>query len=355
MTGAWPIGPFAHRGEVLGPDPDAAFECPVLGTKVAWAAKDVFNPAAVVRDGAVHLLVRAEDDRGDVAGTSRIGLATSCDGVHFEIDPEPVLHPDDDPWQAWEWPGGCEDPRVVERPDGTYVCLYTAFDGKVARLFVATSPDLRRWAKHGPAFAGTPHALAWSKSASVVTEVVGDRLVAKQVDGLFWMYWGEGACFAATSTDLVAWQPVEFTPDTSRYLTRAAGRWRIGRADPAPSLRPVAFPRRGGFDSMLVEPGPPAVATDHGIVLIFNGANHPTRGDASVPAGAYQPGQMLFAAGDPLALLARSTEPTIRTGAGDDGQVGNVCFAEGLVRHDGRWLLYTGLGDSRIGLATAPT
>ena len=60
-------------------------------------------------------------------------------------------------WQAWEWPGGCEDPRVVESPDGGFVCTYTAFDGKVGSLFVATSPDLRRWTKHGPAFARTPY------------------------------------------------------------------------------------------------------------------------------------------------------------------------------------------------------
>jgi hypothetical protein len=55
-----------------------------------------------------------------------------------------------------EWPGGCEDPRVVESPHGGFVATYTAFNGKVPTVFVATSDDLRRWTKHGPALASTP-------------------------------------------------------------------------------------------------------------------------------------------------------------------------------------------------------
>ena len=31
----------------------------------------------------------------------------------------------------------------------------------------------------------------------------------------------------------------------------------------------------------------------------------------------------------------------------------NVCFVEGLVAFDGRWLLYYGMGDSRISIASA--
>ena len=60
---------------------------------MAWEEKDVFNPAAVVKDGLVHLIYRAEDTVGRFAGTSRIGLATSRDGLHFERRPQPVLFP----------------------------------------------------------------------------------------------------------------------------------------------------------------------------------------------------------------------------------------------------------------------
>jgi predicted GH43/DUF377 family glycosyl hydrolase len=36
------------------------------------------------------------------------------------------------------------------------------------------------------------------------------------------------------------------------------------------------------------------------------------------------------------------------------GQVSQVCFVEGLVRHRGKWLLYYGTADSKIAVAEAP-
>jgi predicted GH43/DUF377 family glycosyl hydrolase len=228
---------------VLQRDPLLRFHCPVSGADVAWAAKDVFNPGAVVREGRIHLLVRAEDAVGPFSGTSRIGLATSDDGVRFALEPACVLFPADDEWQSEEWPGGCEDPRVVESPDGGYVCLYTAFDGRVGRLFAASSPDLRRWTKHGPASAGTPYAKRWSKSGAFVTELRDDRLVAARRRPLLDVL-GRGICFAATSPDLVRWEPVEFDASEDRHLSHdRTRRARAGRsaACRASALRPLAF------------------------------------------------------------------------------------------------------------------
>jgi predicted GH43/DUF377 family glycosyl hydrolase len=351
--GGWALGPFRRRGTVLREVPEVTFACPVRGEPVAWAAKDVFNPGAVVHDGRVHLLVRAEDAVGRYAGTSRLGLAVSDDGLAFDLEPEPVLFPADDAWQAWEWPGGCEDPRLVESPDGGYVCLYTAFDGKHARLFVATSPDLRRWDKEGPAFAGTPHVTHWSKSGAVVTEARDGRLVAARIDGTYWMYWGEGICFAATSNDLVRWTPLTFDPG-DHYLSfrpdAPPGRlpWQLHPVPAASrSLRPLLFPRSGRFDARLVEPGPPAVLTDDGVVLVYNGA-----GD-----DGYRAGQALFDAHSPVSCIARATRPFLEPEGDDErhGQVDRVCFTQALVLWGGEWLLYFGMADSRIGVASAPT
>jgi predicted GH43/DUF377 family glycosyl hydrolase len=360
----WMLGPFVrHEGDVVTRQPDLTFSCPVSERSVAWAAKDVFNPGATVLDGRVHLLVRAEDDRGRFSGTSRLGLASSDDGMSFALDPTPVLFPDDR-WQAWEWPGGCEDPRVVTSPDGGFVCTYSAFDGKSPTLFVATSDDLRTWHKHGPAFADTAAARRSSKSGAIVTTMRDGRLEATRIDGRYWMYWGEGVCFAATSDDLVHWQPLEHDATGDRYLSyespaadrAGASPWRVHRVPGQSVLRPLLFPRPGRFDSLLVEPGPPALLTDDGIVLIVNGANHPTRGDPASPAFAYQPGQVLFDPCDPASCIARPTEPFLRVGVGDEtgGQVDNVCFAQGLVPFGAEWLLYLGRADSTIGCARAP-
>lgn len=351
----WPLGPFSKPGRILENRPPVAFDCPVARRRIKWAAKDLFNPGAVVRGGKVWLLVRAEDRVGRYAGTSRIGLAVSSDGLSFELKPEPVIYPDDDRWQAWEWPGGCEDPRVVESPDGGYVCAYTAFDGKTACLFVATSADLVRWKKHGPAFAGTPYVRRPSKSGAIVTKLKGGRLVAARVGGRFWMYWGEGVVYAAVSNDLVRWTPVEIETAPEGYLVYSPdGRWSIERPPTTKGLLPLAAPRRGRFDSLLAEPGPPAVLTKDGIVLIYNGANHPKRGHADAPAFAYQPGQLVFDSADPTAVVSRPATPFLNIDPDEaEGQVGNVCFAEGLVAFKGEWLLYLGLADSRLGVSAA--
>ena len=315
----------------------------------------------MVHDGKICLLVRAEDREGRYAGTSRIGLATSADGRNFVLEPEPVLAPGDDQWQAWEWPGGLEDPRVVESPDGGFVCGYTAFDGKVGALFMATSPDLKTWIKHGPAFAKTPYVRLPSKAGSIVTELKDGRLVAVKIDGKYWMYWGEGVIYAATSEDLIAWTPLEIDTAPERYLTwrpptdTRPANWKVDRVRGTMGLHPLAGPRKHRFDSMLTEPGPPAVLTKDGIILIYNGANNVKDGDPAAPAFAYQPGQMLFDAADPTAVIARRAEPFLRIDPAEaGGQVGSVVFAEGLVAFQGQWWLYTGLADSRLGVSTAP-
>ena len=92
------------------------------GGVVRWEALHTFNPAAVVRDGKVYLLYRAEDDTGEMAisgHTSRLGLAVSDDGLNFVRHPAPVVYPAADGQDVHEWHGGCEDPRLVEAPDGT--------------------------------------------------------------------------------------------------------------------------------------------------------------------------------------------------------------------------------------------
>jgi predicted GH43/DUF377 family glycosyl hydrolase len=355
---AWSIGPFTRRGEVLRQRANLSFDCPVAGASVAWAEKDVFNPAAVVHEGRLHLLFRAEDAVGRYSGTSRLGLASSDDGITFEVEPEPVLYPDDDTWQAWEWPGGCEDPRVVESPDGGFVCLYTAFDGKSGSLFVATSADLRHWDKRGPAFDGTPYVRRLSKSGAVVTEVVGDRLVAARIGDRFLMYWGEGTTYGAISEDLIHWTPLEFDPGSDRYLSYrtedGTGSWDIHRVPGQRVLRPLLFPRPERFDALLTEPGPPAVRTEDGVVLIYNGAEILIDGTST--SVAYQPGQVLFDPSDPFSPLVRDHEPMSLLGPVEqlEGQVDNVCFAEGLALFKGEWFLYYGMADSRIGCASAP-
>lgn len=324
---------------VIAPDTATRFFCPLRREWVAWQEGDTFNPAAAVRDGRVVLLYRAEDRSGEGIGqrTSRLGCAFSDDGVHFERLPEPVFYPDVDSQTALEWPGGVEDPRIVQTDEGLYVMFYTQWNRRQARLAVATSRDLLTWHKHGPAFAkahGGRFRDAFSKSASPVTRVDGGRQTVARIGGRYWMYWGEKFVNVAVSDNLTDWTPL------------------LG---PDGELLRVLEPRDGYFDSELTECGPPAVVTDAGILLLYNGKNVAgERGDGAYTPGSYCAGQALFDAADPTRLKGRLDKPFFvpeadfeRSGQYPAGTV----FIEGLVLHDGRWFLYYGCADSRVGVA----
>src|ERR1700678_1150130 len=96
---SWALLHFSKEDKlnpVLTPG-NGVFRDPIRERMVAWEAKDVFNPAIVVRAGKVYMLYRAQDKIGQPAGTSRIGLAESTDGYHFIRHPAPILYPGNDP------------------------------------------------------------------------------------------------------------------------------------------------------------------------------------------------------------------------------------------------------------------
>jgi beta-1,2-mannosidase len=340
-TDSWQLGKFVKPAEnpVLTADSTYTFLCPVKNTLVQWQKADVFNPAAVVRDGKVYVLFRAEDNPAAGIGgrTSRIGLAVSEDGIHFEKMKEPVLYPDSSEFMQYDYPGGCEDPRIVESEDGLYVLAYTSWNAKVARLSIATSRDLIHWEKKGPAFAkayGGKFLDIWSKSGSMVTELKDGRLLAARINGKYWMYWGETFVNVATSEDLINWTPL---------------------VDDQGELLRLISPRKNKFDSHLTECGPPALITEKGILLLYNGKNASgENADPSIPENTYCGGQVLFDRDDPVKVIARADTYYIKPDLPHEisGQYkAGTTFTEGLVYFKDRWYLYYGTADSMVGLA----
>lgn len=337
----WMLGPFTKLDDVnpcLVSDDTQMFACPVRNDVVQWEEKDVFNPAVIGYKGSVHMIYRAEDSIGQHAGTSRLGLARSKDGMHFQKEPQPVFYPNRDQMFQYEWEGGCEDPRIVKRADGLYVMTYTAYDGEIARLCVASSRDLRTWTKHGLAFVTTiegRYADLWSKSGAIVSvyDTIGN-ITAKMIKGKYWMYWGDKHLHLATSSDLITWTP----------LTDNAG-----------ELKSILAPRPYMFDSDLVEPGPPAMIRKDGILLIYNSRNFGAQRDTSMTDNAYHAGQVLFDLKDPTKVIQRSDRPFFVPDRPYEisGQINHVVFVEGLVCWKKRWMLYYGTADSKIAVAIA--
>jgi len=289
-----------------------ASDAPILSPQgTSWESAGTFNPAVIRRNGAFVMLYRAQD----AAGTSRLGYAESTDGIHFTRRAGPVLAPETE----YEKDGGVEDPRLQKFGD-TYYLTYTGYNKKDAQLCQATSQDLIHWERKGvilPAYKGNWNK-GWTKSGAIVPE---------QIDGKYWMYW------LGTSADKTDQMGLSYSADLLHWTEATE--------------TPVLPRRPGKFDSRVVEPGPPPILTESGIVLVYNGAD-----DKLI----YRAGVAVFDRKDPRKLLSRTDAPILSPEKDWEkaGQVPNVVFVEGMARQGNRWLFYYGGADKYVGVAEAP-
>ena len=351
-TDKWELTDFVKvdsLNPILKPSLDMTFFCPLRKDTIRWEARNVLNPSAVVREGKVYLFYRAQDSMG----TSRIGIAISDDGLSFTKQDQPVFYPDKDSMYDYEWNyrkrqesgpiedckscyfDGAEDPRIIESEDGTYWMTYTAYDGEKARLSLASSIDLINWSKHGLVLKEEKYHNMWSKSGAIIGELKEGRVIASKIDGKYWMYFGDTDLFLAHSEDLLNWLPA--TDEESGDLIT------------------VMHKRKGYFDSRLVEPGPFALKTQEGILLIYNGSNAANYNVDQRPKFTYAAGQALFDKDRPYKLLKRTSTDFLHPEKDYEkmGEVNEVCFVEGLVYFKKKWFLYYGTGDSKIAVAVS--
>ena len=309
----FPIGPFVKHASnpILTPNPKYEFESAYL-----------YNATAIVLDGRVFLLYRAQD----AAKVSTIGLAWSDDGVSFTRLDHPILTPT----EPWEQGGGVEDPRIV-RIDGVFYMTYTAYDLDKARLCLATSTDLLQWTKYPPLFPGWAEVEVtrsgrhhirreYTKAASMFPE--------RSPNGKYTMLWGESNIYRAESDDLVNWKTLPF----DEWFATGTHVW----------------------ENRLLEPGPSPVKTKDGKwILMYNAA---TTGGGRFANNQYSIGQMLVDYADlDHGPVARLEQPCLEVDQGNEqvGQVDQVVFCEGMVQFKGKWFIYFGQGDSDLGVATA--
>lgn len=336
----WMLGPFTRFTDdkpIIKSDPASEFKDPMTQKIVNWESMATFNPAAVVRHDTIYVLYRAEEKLGEkeIGGhTSRLGLAYSTDGINYKREAKPVFYPAIDDQKKFEWPGGTEDPRIIETEDGLYVLTYTQWNREVPKLALATSTDLRNWKKYGPVFQNYKNGKYMdreTKSGAIVTKLKDGKLTAAKINGKYWMYFGVPHIYLASSEDLINWISVEDYQD---------------------NLAPVLNPRPGYFDSWLVEAGPPPLFTKDGILVIYNAGNSRNIGDKDLGNRTYTAGQALFDSQEPWKILGRAERPFLkpeldfeRSGQYQEG----TTFAEGLIWFDNQWTLYYGTADSMVG------
>lgn len=122
------------------------------GSGNSWDSKGVFNAGAVIHDGKVHLLYRAEGTRPRSSGNrfwlGTIGHAVSENGFDFVRNSDgPVLDTSgEDPMIVGI--NGVEDPRITKIGD-TYYIVYVISSACWDRLTLASTKDFKTFTKHG--------------------------------------------------------------------------------------------------------------------------------------------------------------------------------------------------------------
>lgn len=241
---------------------------PILGpiSSLWWSNKKVYNAASFVKDNVYTLVYRAIGDDY----ISRLGMASSLDGVNFRVQEKPIF----EPLNKYEL-HGCEDPRITLIND-TYWMAYTAYDGLSARAALTSTKDFVTWSERHILFPTwkegrwvSPAQNAWSKAAAIFPEKIGRK---------YKLFFGDDNIWEAESEDLIHWQP---------------------------STKPALKPREGLFDSSYIEMGPPPIKTKFGWLIVYHGIDG--RDDSRV----YRLGAAIMDYADPSVPIWRCKKPIL--------------------------------------------
>ncbi|MCK5358608.1 MAG: hypothetical protein KAJ48_09455 [Elusimicrobiales bacterium] len=297
-------------------------------TKNQWENLKVYNPGAIYYQNKHHLFYRAMGK----SRISSIGYATSVSGEKFIRDKNPLLKS-----KLKIESRGLEDPRISQ-VGNKFFLTYTAYDNITARLCLMTSPDLKNWQRHNeifpnwdskragefflpwdPAQANHKAKHHWLKAGTIFPE---------KINGKYWLFFGDRLIWYASSENGTSW---------------------------VPEYEPLLKPRRGFFDSVHVEMGPPPLRTKQGWLILYHGI------DESI---TYRLGYLLLDLHNPLKILKRSKTPIFEPRKNYElgGQIDitqnkeylpQVIFCNGAILEKNCLCIYYGAGDSVICTATA--
>lgn len=252
--------------------------------KHEWEALKIYNPGAIFHNGKYHLFYRAVGNGTDLH--SVLGYAVSEDGEHFERFSKPILDRNsNNPFES----RGLEDPRIT-KIGNKFFMTYAAYDGKVPRLHIATSFDLKHWEKHPPAFENFHFSemggvsVRWKNGQPIESHKPKSKkddrskagaIFPEKINGKYWMMFNEYRIWIANSDDGIKWNAL-----------------------PGPFLAPRK--NTNLFDNVFVEMGPPPIKTDRGWLVFYHGIND---------AIQYHLGILLLDLNDPTKILYRSKKP----------------------------------------------
>jgi predicted GH43/DUF377 family glycosyl hydrolase len=300
-----------------------------------WESEAVFNPAAFVHDGRVHLLYRALGKDG----ISRIGHASSRDGMHFdERSEEPVydrgagftptpeklklsyetLTYNQDMYASGGGWGGIEDPRAVKIDDRIYMSFGIFESWQSMRLGISSLAHLdfddRKW-KWEPHVTISPKGQT-NKNWVLFPQKINDKF----------------AILHALTPKIM----IEYVDDLTKLREKpiVSNNQRSGRV--------------GRWDALIRGAGAPPILTDYGWLLLYHGM------DPAKNTG-YEVGAMLLDLHDPTKILYQSDMPILKPQEWYENEwKAGVVYASGACVFKNELWVYYGGGDKYVAAAHAP-
>jgi predicted GH43/DUF377 family glycosyl hydrolase len=321
-----------------------------------YEVEGVLNPAGVSGpDGRYYLfprLVAADNySRIGVAHVQRDGCGrpTGVERLGLALQPEAPYE------RIQSGRGGCEDARVTYLPHARrYVMAYTALGPSGARVALASSEDLRTWARHGlidlaPERGADFNAFS-NKDAVLFQQPVRDPSGALALALLHRPIYetrqGPGRAVyrplppPAGVTDARPGIWISYCPlDACAWLS-GHGVARFGQH------RLVALPHKS-WEAYRIGAGSVPLWTAAGWLTFYHGVK-------LVPGASrcYQAGALLLAHDDPGRVLARTPAPIFGPATVEErvGVVANVVFPTAVEPRRGGVDVYYGMADARIGV-----
>lgn len=297
-----------------------------------WESEAVFNPAAIVDQGRVHLFYRALGSDG----ISRIGYGVSGDGVHFERLSYPVYDQNNNPRLAppkklsyatltynrdlyasgGGW-GGVEDPRAVILGNHLYMS-FSAFEGWDSIRITLTALPLHSLRAHN---------WNWKKPLYLSPRQQTNKnwvLFPEKIHGKY------AILHALTPAPQIAYvDSLDTLPEPIQSNSYRSG-------------------RPGHWDAFVRGAAAPPIRTEVGWLLLYHGMNP----EENI---GYKVGAMILDFNDPTHILFRSASPILEPVEWyeNDWKAG-VVYASGAVVFQDQLFVYYGGGDKRIAVARTP-
>lgn len=283
-----------------------------------YAGNPIVTAKAVPRANSIHnsAVVKFGDGYAGIFRVDEINMnfvlhvGRSADGIHWEIDPDPVQMHRDDPELVVN--AHSYDPRITQLGD-TYYITWCNADAHGPQIGLAATKDFVH-------FQQMENPLPTANRNCVI--------FPRQINGKYAIYHRPsdrghtpfGDIFYATSPDLVHWGCHRF----------------------------VMGPR-GGWQSTKIGPGPAPIETPEGWLLIYHGVWTSCNGYLYYAGGALldldQPWKVLYRTQD---YLLAPTEMYERV-----GDVPNVVFPSSAIVEGETLRLYYGCADTCISIAEA--